>query len=85
MKQIIDGKLYDTEKAEELLKYSKNVGYPLTTRNDFVLFRTNKGAYFEFNASTYELNVITDADVKKYLGIYNPDKYIELFGEVEEA
>jgi hypothetical protein len=46
MKQVINGKLYDTESAEQLAKYA-----PVKDRQDFnflkeVLYKTEKGSYF---------------------------------------
>jgi len=92
---VIDGKLYDTETAEELCEY----GY-------FALFRTKKGNYFccdvlddaQFlraktiamtgnirKRSYYAIKKLDLESAKKILAEYNIEKYIELFGKPEEA
>lgn len=93
-KTIIDGKLYDTEKANIVS----------ATKDNRILFVTKKGNYFscathDYNYTKAEENeifyisVIAYSDIRpepiEYamtnIGKYAPDKYIELFGEVEEA
>lgn len=93
-KTIVDGKLYDTEKAERISG----------TEDDRNLFVTRKGNYFScehmyYNYIKYEGEQEFDISVTYFsnirpesleyamtnIGRHNPEKYIELFGEVEEA
>lgn len=93
-KAIINGKLYDTEKAEFLC----------TFKDGRILLKTKKGNYFScvqdirsvneekmdeivetVKISHYDLKEETEESVKGYMGIHELDLYIKLFGEVEEA
>lgn len=80
MTAVIDGKLYDTAKATILL------------RNEVpqsALYMTQKGAFFIAHQGSDEysgtIEVVTEDAAKAMLGKYRPEKYLELFGEVEEA
>lgn len=78
MKTIIDGKLYDTEKAK--LVYGDGAGYGI--------YHTAKGAWFsgEFlTANTRIIKPIPESEVKNIIGRNNTELYVELFGEPEEA
>lgn len=93
MKEIIDGKLYDTEKAELVVRFrrkvkAKNIFGEFDTWAESELYKTKKGAWFEVigtNMSTPNLNVISEDRAKEIITV-NPDKYIELYpNEVAEA
>ncbi len=90
IKSTIDGKLYDTGKSE-LLSYFKN---------DRFLFKTQKGNYFSCKVQNescrtidsylstivyYDIRPKNIENAKKVIGKYDVDRYIELFGEPEEA
>lgn len=75
MKKIINNLLYDTELSE--LIYHDEV-------KNRRWYRTPNGNYFVFYA-TGEITPKTEESVKEYLGRNNVDKYIELFGEPQEA
>lgn len=75
MRRIIDGKIYDTGKAE-VIYTDENSG-----RSWYV---TKKGAYF-IAYPNGEIRTKTEDEVRDFLAIYDVDKYIELFGEMEEA
>ena len=73
MKAIINGLLYDTEKANLICEPDEH----------HTMYMTEKGNLFMLYNG-----VISCADnetLKKFLAEELPDKYIELFGEVEEA
>jgi hypothetical protein len=75
MKRIIDNLLYDTE-TSTVVHIEEN-----TKR---ILYQTVNGNFFMF----YPIGEIvpkTEESTKEYLGKYNVEKYIELFGEPEEA
>lgn len=76
MKTIFKGKLYDIDKSEKLC----NVGF-----SGYSVYRTNKGALFLFNDVAMQISNTDQEQIKDILGCENPEKYIELFGEVEEA
>ena len=84
MKAIIDGKLYDTKKAKNILTWR---------RSDFKcllnLYKTAKDNYFtteEYRLyAEMNLKVLPASEAKCLLMRLDVDKYIELFGEVEEA
>jgi len=94
MKAIIDGKLYDTEKSEHVYTYAhkrtepslflpNGVGW--VARNNVEIYKTKRGTYFE--VETYKDKIITsiatNQEVKQTISELNPDKFIELFGDVE--
>lgn len=75
MRRIINGKMYDTDKAT--LIYTD----PQTKRKYYM---TAKGAFFVVY-TTGVLEPVSDEYMMQLLGEKDPDKYIEIFGEVEEA
>lgn len=75
MKKIVDGLLYDTDKAE--LIYFDDV-------KDRTLYRAENGHFFTFYRNG-QIIPRTDEAVKAYLGQRDVNKYIELFGNVEGA
>lgn len=103
MKQIINGKTYNTETATLLGEYWNGC-----SRSDFGflsedLYRTQKGAYFiagEGGAMTKycrscgnnsfcggeRITPITEAEAKEWMEEHcSAEKYIQAFGEPEEA
>lgn len=78
MKSILDGKLYDTDKSENLCNFPNHS-----------IYRTKNGALFiTYNGDDMPHGRISCTDqeiVKAMIGQYCPDVYIELFGEPEEA
>lgn len=94
-KAIIDGKLYDTEKAEAVTVFTDN------SNNFTTLFQTKNGNYFlavsgyrkylddmlfiHEEYGYHSIQAVTQVEAKRIVGLHEPDKYIELFGEVEEA
>ena len=75
MKKIINGKMYDTDTSEEIY---------LDEMNNRRIFQTKKGNYFLLYPNG-ELGPKTEDEIKEFLGNNDTNKYIELFGEVEEA
>lgn len=75
MKQIIDGKLYDTDKSDRI--YTDN-------NKNRVWYRTQNGSYF-IRLGNGELTPVSEEHVKEYLGRYGVEEYIKIFGSVEEA
>lgn len=83
MKQIIDNKLFDTDKARLLCE-----AFCMMSEND-KLYVTTKGVFFfqKQNPISRECYLIPveKSEVAGLLAEKNPDAYIEFFGEVEEA
>ena len=93
MKFIVNNKIYDTETAEKLCSFSEQwkvdtiLGaiYPY---RDTDLYRTKKGAYFIVSQGDYgrfEMRCVNEHEAKRYLMYNDYSKYVELFGELEEA
>ncbi len=76
MKEIINGKLYDTEKSEKICNV-KFTGHSI--------WRTQKGTLFLLNDICMQISNVHQETIKDLLGKENPQKYIELYGEIEEA
>lgn len=76
MKAIINNLLYDTDKST-LLHHNDLTGVSIYLTKNKRLFITEYG-----DAQITNTNI---DECKKYLGLVNPDKYIELCGQVEEA
>lgn len=75
MKKVINGKVYDTEKSEVIyIDPNKRRTYYMTKKRAFfVLYKTG------------EIAVKTEDEIRELLGTYDYDKYVEIFGEPEEA
>ncbi|MFD2705476.1 hypothetical protein [Salibacterium lacus] len=95
MKKVIDGKLFDTKKAEKITGFSRErvvreihcVHWRWT---DGVLYRTKNGIWFEVVDTFYvsdppDWHVLDEHEVRKLLLNVNPDKFIEWFEDIEEA
>ncbi|MGJ9381516.1 hypothetical protein [Salipaludibacillus sp. CF4.18] len=87
VKKIIDGKLYDTESADFVLEYEKDVlglsHYGFITRTyETTIYRTKKGNWFEVRDDNFY--ILTIENVKRIIRKYDTDLYLELY-EVEEA
>lgn len=89
-RKIIDGKLYDTSKAERMcdlvLSHDDIPNYDLPIINlggqDVVIYKGVSEWFIEYFCF---IEPVKEDWVKYILGRCNVDKYIELFGEVEEA
>lgn len=75
MKRVIDNLLYDTEtsKVIHIEEDTKRVLYQTPNNNFFMLYPNS------------EIVPKTEQSTKDYLGKYNVEKYIELFGTPKEA
>ena len=94
MKAIIDNKLYDTETAEPIIAFLRRVDKgPIawnpklhwTPPHTFTLYRTTRGSYFEYDKDDHRINVVAEIDARTVVRKLDPDKYMELFGYVEEG
>ena len=75
MQRVINGLLYDTNTAEivHLEESTKRVLYKTQNNNFFMFYPTG------------EIIPKTEQSARDYLGKYNVEKYIKLFGEPQEA
>ncbi len=80
MRKIVNGKVYDTETAT--LVYSGVFG-ALNVRRDYYV--TKKGTYFCHYFSVGKIEVCSEDFIASILAERDVDKYIELFGAVEEG
>lgn len=92
MRYVMDGKMYDTETSEVILRYkTRDLDVFLFsarfTACDVYLYKTKKGNYFTLKVLPDRTitNVVSEETVKKILLDHNYDKYAELFGPLEEA
>ena len=98
MKQILNDKLYDTEKAKLIFSYIRRYkenelifkpGYCWTAWADVDIYKTKKGNYFlhvkEEEWNKEYLEIVIEDQVKKTIKKLDADEYIKLFGKVEKA
>ena len=97
MKKIIDNKLYDTEKAEKIFNFrqqrktSKFGDYNFYSWFNVEVYKTKKNNYFFYGYIKDGLDhkefleAVSEENVKDIMKELDPDKYIKLFGEIEEA
>lgn len=94
-KSIIDGLLYDTS-TSELLCNSGGCAYFKTKNGRYFCcdYENFADTYYDvcedrwrygFQEIYASINPISESEVRQKVGIYNVEKYIELFGEPEEA
>lgn len=76
MKEIINGKLYDTKKSEKICDIEY---FPHS------IWRTAKGRLFLVNELLMKIISTNQKSLKQLLGRQSPEKYTELFGQVEEV
>ena len=78
MKRFIDGRLYDTEKAEKVTRKAKGID----------MYRTDKGNwfYYYYKASMRCIVTLTKTEAKDIIGNHlGPEVYEKYFGKPEEA
>lgn len=85
---LMDGKIYDTEHAEEIFKsHASQSIFELPV--DFTLYRTEHGNWFSIRKNVIgimEGRIETEEKVKQILQDNNDiETYERLFGEVERA
>lgn len=93
MKFIVNNKIYDTDKSELLCTFRiqwerKTIWGSFYPMRDTKLYKTAKGAYFlvcKVDCEFKHIEVIGEETAKRYLMQYNYEKYVEMFGALEEA
>lgn len=89
MKKIVNGLLYDTDKAKMLLEGI----FPLELGRTYIFpYKTPKGRYFtvetKIKDNSIEESLLiprTETEIKSMICNTSVDLYIKIFGEVEEA
>lgn len=72
--------LFDTDKATEVCDVINSFGYAVQT-----IFISPGGWLFLRNNNRNELTIADQRQTRDYIGKNYPDRYKEIFGEVEEA
>lgn len=95
MRFIVENKVYDTDRATLISKGVRTVttistlfGFSYPGEIKTTLYRSVKGAYFFVDKADYDRSVMrltSEAEAKSFLIKNNYDKYVELFGELEEG
>ncbi len=93
MKQIINGKLYDTEKAEKIAdNHFSDGSNRLSHGRGTTLYKTEKGAFFALHETCWqgEHDNIEPLSIQHATELFeqfggDPDKWPVEFGEPEEA
>lgn len=96
MKKIIDNKIYDTEKANQIFEFRRRLkgdkcwfkpGYCFVYWTNAQIYKTQNENYFlHLNAAEgYEekIETITEDKVKELIKELDPDRYLQLFGNVD--
>lgn len=100
MKQIINGKKYDTETAECVAEHTNNLPENDFNYCDEYLYRKTTGEFFLYGkggplskyavscgngwTSGKEILPLTDSEAKAWVESFDNDEYETLFGEVAE-
>lgn len=93
MKKIIDGKIYDTEKAETIFSFRRKYQDPISWKPGFVhnvwedaqYLKTQKGTFLFYCESRKDLKIVEEKEVKDVFEKLDPDRFMELYGELEEG
>lgn len=81
MRATIDGRAYDTERAEEILRFPREVNLgpvfcgdgEFWTRREFILYRTARGEFFEFDPEAETIALLTRKEARAIMREQDPD------------
>lgn len=97
MQYLVNNRIYDTEKAEKIISYSKFLEInrlgclTMYKKYKHTLYKTKKDRYFLViedykHIEHEEIELLTETEVKDLLCELNAiDEYKDLFGELEEG
>jgi len=97
MKKVVNGKVYNTETSELVASSGFVRCYSMQDNHERDVYKTKKGNFFEVysryvwhgNSAGYQTDIfpICEDRAKELFESYDgdPEKYAEVFGEVEEA
>lgn len=80
MKKVIGTKVYNTETSELILTLNNGL-----RRSQRDYYKTKKGAFFVHYVDINDIELVPELSMAELLMKYDVDKYIELFGAVEEG
>ena len=78
--EIEQTRLFDTAESEKICGIKNGFNYEVKE-----IYITGKGIIFTYDKNTKKIEIPNQKEIKKYIGEYEPDKYIKYFGEVEGA
>lgn len=95
-RKIIEGKVYDTGKAQILFEFRRKYQDPLNPLffgenmvcnvwEDAQFLKTVRGAYLFYCPARKDLQVVTEREVADTIRKLDADAYIRIFGGVEEG
>lgn len=82
MKAMIDGRVYDTDRAEEVARFTRQVdmgplfcgdGRHWTPSHEFILYRTVGGLFFAYDTEDETIAALTRMAARAILRELNPD------------
>lgn len=82
MRAMIDGRVYDTDRAEEVAHFARLVdmgplfcgdGRHWKPSHEFILYRTADGAFFEYDTEDETIALLTRKTVRAILREQDPD------------
>lgn len=80
MKKVIEGLLYDTDTAKLIISEVDESGEIIKR-----LYQTTKSAFFFYYISSGTIEPISRDACREWLGLYNYNAYVSVFGEPEHA
>lgn len=80
MKKVINNLLYDTDTAKLIISEAAPDG-TLIKR----LYVTDNRAFFFLMIKSDEIKPITEAECREWLGLFNYQAYVNVFGEPQKA
>lgn len=81
MRAMIDGRVYDTDSAEEIIRFTRRVdrgplfcgsGEHWMQDHELILYRTAKGAFFEYDAEDETIALTTRKAVRALMRELDP-------------
>lgn len=82
MRAVIDGRVYDTDRAEEIARFTMRVDRGplfcggsgrLRPNHEFILYRAAGGAFFEFDTEDETIALLTRKAVRAIMRELDPD------------
>lgn len=80
MKKVINNLLYDTDTAKVIVSEPGADG-SLIKR----LYMTDNRAFFFLMVASNEIKPISEAECREWLGLFNYQAYVNVFGEPQKA
>lgn len=81
MKKVIKNLLYDTETATLIVSETGEDGKTLVKR----LYMTQNRAFFFLIIASNDIQPISEEECREWLGLFNYQAYVNVFGEPQKA